>query len=476
MDGGMTELASSGDSASGISLTSPVDSHPERARQLKRKYLIAVIATSAAFFMIILDTSIVNLALPRIGSEFAANRSTLQWLVDGYAVVFASLLLSAGALGDRYGARRIFRAGLVVFTLASALCGMAPSATVLEVARVMQGVGAALLLPNSLATLSNAFEDPTLRKKAIASWSAAGAFGIALGPVLGGVLVHELGWRSVFDANIPVGLLALWLAGRLADPPRSQTRSIDIPGQMLAISALATLAYTLIQANLVEASTLAWLSALFVILGSAFIATEYFRSEPMLPLHLISRSMVGRTALIGMFHNVSIYGLIFVLGLAFQQLHGMDPIEAGLRFLPLTLGLAVGTRIGGRLLLKFGPLPSLIWGHLAACSGAALLGVLGAGVGQPVSLCIIGLGAGITTPAMNLAVLDAAAPTQAGLASGILNAARQTGGVIGVALLGTLVGEPISTSGLKLAAFVASGAFASAGCLALAAATRWKAA
>jgi DHA2 family methylenomycin A resistance protein-like MFS transporter len=455
-----------------------IDARPEGVRRAKLGYFIAVIAAGSAFFMIVLDTSTVNLALAPIQREFGAGLATLQWLVDRYALVFASLLLSAGALGDRYGARRVFLAGLVVFTAASTLCGVATDIVILQVARIVQGIGAAMLLPNSLATPSHAFPDPIRRKKAISSWAAAGALGIAFGPVFGGILVQQFGWRSVFDVNIPVGLLALWLVTRhLPDPPRSQVRSIDLVGQILAISALAMLTYTLVEVGRSGAFAITCLTTLCVVLGAAFVAAEYFGRAPMLPLHLLSSSVVGPTALVGTLHNVSIYGLIFVLGLSFQRLRIMDPIEAGLRFLPITLALAVGTRIGGRLLLKQGPFPSLIGGHLAASAGALLLALWGAIAGQAtiaIPLCVIGIGAGVTTPAMSLAVLDAVAPAQAGLASGILNSARQTGGVIGVGFLGTLLREPISSAGLSMAALAASGVLAVASSVAIAASSAGK--
>jgi DHA2 family methylenomycin A resistance protein-like MFS transporter len=179
-----------------------------------RSQFPAVIATSAAFFMIVLDTAIVNLALPRSKDVFQADLISLQWLVDGYALVFASLLLNAGALGDRYGAKRVFTSGLSLFCVASAACGLAPSLASLQFARAVQGVGAALLLPNSLAALNHTVEDPDRRKAAVAAWSTAGALGVAFGPLVGGILVQCLDRRSIFPVNVPVGLVALWLARR----------------------------------------------------------------------------------------------------------------------------------------------------------------------------------------------------------------------------------------------------------------------
>jgi MFS transporter, DHA2 family, methylenomycin A resistance protein len=438
---------------------------------------IPAVATGAAFFMIVLDTSIVNLALARIGTELDAGLATLQWLVDGYALVFASLLLGAGALGDRFGAKGAFMCGLVVFTLASALCGAAPGIEALQISRVVQGIGAALLLPNSLAALNNAYTDPLRRSKGIAAWASAGAIGVALGPVLGGLLVQTLGWRSIFIVNIPVGLIALRLTQRhIPESPRDPSRSLDTVGQVLAVGTLASATYLLIGVSHASAALSCWVSgAACVVLGIGFIAIEARQKTPMLPLPLLRRRTLGPVALVGLLHNVSMYGLIFVLSLSFQRFRGLTPIGAGLLFLPLTLALGIGTRVGAMVLHRRGPFYALIRGHFAAALGALILASFGyalppAALALP--LCIIGAGAGITTPAMNLAVLDSVERTQGGLASGILNSARQTGGVIGVALLGALVGE--STASAQAAEYVAAGVLCLASGVALAASKNWR--
>jgi MFS transporter, DHA2 family, methylenomycin A resistance protein len=439
---------------------------------------IPVVATGAAFFMIVLDTSIVNLALARIGTELNCDLATLQWLVDGYALVLASLLLGAGALGDRFGAKVTFMWGLLLFTLASALCGMAPNIEVLQISRIVQGVGAALLLPNSLAALNHTFTDPLRRSKAIAAWASAGALGVALGPVLGGLLVQALGWRSIFIVNVPVGLLALWLTKRqIPKGLRHGSRSLDSLGQLLAVGTLASATYGLI--SLRHATSISsWISgAACVALGISFIAVEAGQESPMLPLPLLRRRTLGPVALVGLLHNASIYGLIFVLSLLFQRLRGLSPLSAGLLFLPLTLAIAIGTRVGAVVFGSHGPFRALIWGHWVAALGAIALASFGRGsaaTGLTLPLIVIGTGVGITTPAMNLAVLDSVDRTQSGLASGILNSARQTGGVIGVAILGALLGEPATWTGARAAQYVAGGLFCLAGGLALAASKNWR--
>jgi MFS transporter, DHA2 family, methylenomycin A resistance protein len=440
---------------------------------------LPAVATGAAFFMIVLDTSIVNLALARIGSELDAGITTLQWLVDGYALVFASLLLGAGALGDRYGAKGTFQCGLVVFTLASALCAMAPSIETLQAARIAQGVGAALLLPNSLAALNHTFSDPLRRSRAVAAWASAGALGVALGPVLGGLLVQAFGWRSIFIVNVPVGLLALWLTQRhIPAGPHDRSRSLDPLGQLLAVGTLATATYALIGISHAGWAAHSWASAaICVVYGVSFVFVEARYKNPMLPLPLLRQPTLGPVALVGLLHNVAIYGLIFVLSLSFQQLRGLTPIHAGLLFLPLTLALGVGTRVGARILQYYGPFRALIRGHFAAALGALILAAFAhalplAALALP--LVVIGGGAGITTPAMNLAVLDSVERANGGLASGILNSARQAGGVIGVALLGALLGEPATAAGAQTAIYVAAGVLCLASALALAASRNWR--
>src|SRR4029079_10327970 len=254
---------------------------------------ITVLTTSSAFFMIILDTSIVNLALPSIGTELGSDLVGLQWIVDGYALVFASLLLSAGSLADRYGAKRVFMTGLAIFTVASVLCGVSPTMSALRIFRILQGVGAALMLPTSLALLNHAIAEPDRRTRAIAAWASAGALGIALGPVLGGALVETFGWRSIFAVNLPVGFAGLWLTWRyLPESPRAAARSVDPIGQGLVIAALAALTYALIDAGRTGATTATPLIAasVFLVSTAGFVVAESVVHQPMLPLGLFRRA------------------------------------------------------------------------------------------------------------------------------------------------------------------------------------------
>ncbi|AME28506.1 MULTISPECIES: MFS transporter [Burkholderiaceae] len=425
------------------------------------EYWLPVLAASSAFFMIVLDTSIVNLALPKIGIEFKSDVTALEWLVDGYAMIFASFLLGAGALGDRLGVKGVFMTGIMLFTLASGLCGMAQTIGILQIARAIQGLAAALLLPNSLAALNQSFSDPVKRSKGIAIWASAGALGVAVGPILGGLLVETLGWRSIFLVNLPVGALALWMTYRhVARGERDPSRSLDIRGQLCAIAALSCVTYTLISVRQIKnSSTETWaLSIGCVILSAAFILIESRQNNPMLPLRLMRLRTVGPVALVGMLHNLSIYGLIFVLSLFFQRLHGLPPLRTGVLFIPLTLALAIGTRVGARILRTNEVFLPIIWGHFMAGIGALLLAIIGQRATPGIMvfpLFAIGLGAGITTPAMSLSILDSVERHHGGLASGILNSARQVGGVVGVAVLGALLGSPATAKGARKAELLA---------------------
>jgi DHA2 family methylenomycin A resistance protein-like MFS transporter len=423
---------------------------------LLRRERLALLATSSAFFMVILDTSIVNLAIPRIAGELGAGLSGMQWIIDGYALVLASLLLTAGTLGDRYGAKRIFLCGLILFTVASALCGVARSLAELEAARTLQGVGAALQLPTSLALLNHAVREPTRRTRAVAGWAAAGAIGIATGPIVGGVLVEAFGWRSIFLANLPVGLSGAVVAWRaIADTPAAHGRALDLAGQLLAVAALALATYAVIEggrSGLSREIIAAGLGTALLVL--AFLAVESRAAEPMLPLSFFRRGAFSATVAIGLLHNFGVYGQIFVLSLAFQSGHHEMPVAAGLSLLPLTVSIAAGVRLGGRVVARFGAMALLTAGHALACLGALGLAAAGLGVGSAELMCLLvpmGIGIGVTTPAMNLAALDSLGRERSGLAAGALNTGRQIGGVFGVAVLGALLGSPLTDAATQRA-------------------------
>ena len=287
----------------------------------QRRYTLA--AASLGFVVVLLDVSVVNVALESLRVGFDTDVAGLQWVVNAYTLVFAALLLTTGALGDRLGAKRVFMAGFALFTLASLGCGLATSLGALITARIVQGLGAAMLVPTSLSLLQQAFPDPVARSRAVGWWGAAGGIALAAGPVLGGLLVTHIGWRSIFLINLPIGLLGLCLTLRIAPTAVARTsQSFDLAGQCTAILALGSLT-----AALTEAGRLGWQHpfvlgglAFSFLAGGLFLRLESRSSHPMLPLTLFRNSTFSVASTAGLIVNFAYYGLVFVFSLFFQSI------------------------------------------------------------------------------------------------------------------------------------------------------------
>src|SRR6201991_103053 len=312
-------------------------SEPARDRS-RLSSVLTLAAMSLGYGVVQLDVTIVNTALDSIGRSLGGGVAELQWVVSAYTIAFAAFILSAGALGDRIGAKRIFMAGFAIFTAASVGCALSPGPDILIAARAVQGLGAAFLVPNSLALLSHAYPDEKQRGRAVGIWAAGASLALTAGPLVGGGLIALVGWRSIFLVNLPIGLTGLWLSWRYAsETTRSPQREIDLPGQIAAIAALGCLAGAII-----EGGTLGW-SNRFVIAGFVasavlailFVMQERRAPQPMLPLSLFSHRMFALTSLVGLLVNVAFYGLIFVFSLYFQRINGMSPFATGLAFLPM---------------------------------------------------------------------------------------------------------------------------------------------
>jgi DHA2 family methylenomycin A resistance protein-like MFS transporter len=415
---------------------------------------------------VIVDATIVNVALPSIGDELGGSTSDLQWIIDAYTVAFAGLLLSAGSLGDRIGARTVFDAGLVVFTVASVVCAASPTIGVLVGARLVQGVGAAMLVPSSLALLRAAYTDRAERAKAVGIWGAVAGTGAASGPIIGGLLVSGLSWRAVFIVNVPVGLVALLLAARHVPKATEQaSRGFDPPGQLLGIGAL-----TVVTLGLIEGGARGWSAPLavvpliaFVPLLSAFLFTEARVRRPMLPLGLFESRTFSGASFVGLAINLGFYGQLFAIVLYFQHIRGFTPLQTGLALLPEGLFVAVASAVSGRVMSKTGPKPPMLAGLMLGAAGFA--GLIAAGQSTEYVLLVpalvaAGFGMALTMPAATAAVIESAPAERAGIASGVLNAGRQAGGAIGVALLGTLISSGAFVPGLHVAMAVSAGAFA----------------
>ncbi|MGI5228419.1 MFS transporter [Actinoallomurus sp. CA-142502] len=422
---------------------------------------LALPAICLGYFMVILDATAVNLSLPALGRDLGGGVGALQWVVDGYTLTFAALLLTAGSLGDRYGARRVFCGGLGLFVVASAACGLAPGAATLVAARLVQGAAAAVLVPCSLALVRAAYEDPGARARAVGVWGGVAGVAAASGPVIGGVLTQAVSWRLVFFVNVPIGLAALLMTRRHVPSAGGHGRpGFDLPAQATVIAALGVLTFALI-----EARTEGW-AAPFILGGFAaaalliavFIVLEHRSAGAMLPLGLFrDRAFAGGSA-IGLLINLGFYGQLFVISLYFQNTRHMSPVAAGLALLPEGLVVSLASLLSGRVTDRAGTRPTMLAG---LCAGAAgLFGLMVAGPHVSYAVLVVplmaaGFGMAFTMPAATTTVVEAAPADRAGVASGAINTGRQVGSTIGVALVGTLA---VST-GLPTAMAVAAVAF-----------------
>ncbi|MCL2586377.1 MAG: MFS transporter [Streptosporangiales bacterium] len=400
---------------------------------------LVLASATLGFFMISLDATAVNVALPAIGRSLHGTTAGLQWAVDGYTVPFAALMISAGAVSDRLGARRVFGWGLAVFALASAACGLAPALLTLIAARSVQAAAGAVILPASLALVRQAHPDPAGRARAIALWSGGAASAMAAGPVLGGVLTSALGWQSIFFVNLPAAALALALAARA---PRSARRAapLDLAGQVTAVLALGGLVSGVITGGASGFESGAAVVSLAVAAAAAcgFAIAESRAAHPMVPLGLLRSPVRAAFLAAGLSINAAFYGIAFVLSLYFQRVLGVPPVTAGLLFLPMTGLLAVANLVSARVAARWGHHVAVRLGLVVGTLGMALLIVVRGRVGLEVALVPAGAGLGFALPSLTFGVLDTLPASRAGLAGGLFNAARQTGGALAVAGFGAL--------------------------------------
>ncbi|MEX3635056.1 MFS transporter [Paraburkholderia sp. BR14320] len=425
---------------------------------------LALLATSLGFVIICLDVTVVNVALARMRDGLGLDSTALEWVVNAYTLAFASLLLSAGALADRFGARRMFVAGFVVFTCASVGCGLSDGAALLVGSRVVQGIGAALCVPSSLALLGAAFPDPHARARAVSVWAGTAALALGAGPLVGGVLVDRFGWPAIFLINVPIGVAGIWLT--IAHAPDTQghaARRIDLAGQTLAVVALVGLTYAVVESGRLGWTSMTVLTGLGVaaVAGGLFVIVEARQAQPLLPLALFRHAAVNVSALTGLSLNFGYYGLMFAMSLFFQNARHDTPLETGLAFLPMTAVVAVANVASGSLTARFGyRLPMLVGQALAALGyvSLAFARVDSGALGVALPLLTVGVGVALAVPSINTAVLAHVEPSYMGIASGVLNTARQIGGVLGVGLFGALVRPEFDhlAEGLHLAAIMAA--------------------
>jgi DHA2 family methylenomycin A resistance protein-like MFS transporter len=395
------------------------------------------------YFFVLLDVTVVNVALAKMGSELGTSRDGLQWVVDGYALVLASLMLSTGDIADLVGRRRIFMGGLVAFGLSSVICALAPSVGVLVAGRALQGVGAAAILPTSLAIINHAFSDSEERTKAIGFWAALGSLALVAGPLAGGVLVDAISWRAIFWLNLPLVVLALGLTALFVEESRDPSeRKLDVRGQFFAVGLLAGLVFFLIEGGRMGWAVPPVVTALAVAVASAvfFIRTELRRRDPMLQLGYFENPTFSAANAGSGLMNLGTLGALFAFSIYLQQQEGESPIQAGLHILPWTGTLAVFAVVGGRIAQRLGPrLPAGLGLALTGlCFVAVALMPSQDGAAALVALGVAGIGLGVATPALVSAATASVPPPRAGMAAAVNNTARQAGGAIGVALIGAI--------------------------------------
>jgi EmrB/QacA subfamily drug resistance transporter len=404
-----------------------------------------LLAVSLATFMTYLDNNIVNVAVPAIQRDLHLDTAGLEWVASGYILVFASLLLAGGRLGDVFGRRRLFLLGLAIFTGASLVAGLAGSVDVLVASRAVQGLGAALVTPTTLALIAATYPDPRERTRAVGIWSAVGALALAVGPLLGGLLSQHLAWGWIFFINVPVGLATMVLAGWAIRPdePAVRRARMDLPGLVLSAGALFTLTFALI-----EGHDRGWTSAL--ILGSfavsagaaiGFLTVELRAADPMVDVSLFAERVFSGGIVAVVMWGFGLFGIYFFTSIYLQDVLGFSATVAGAAFVPMALLMAVGAVVSQRVSAAIGAHRSVALSMLLMGGGIASISLLGRDASYLAlmpSFLVIGIGGGLSVPLTDL-VLGAMPGEQAGVASGIFNAAREVAGLLGITVIGAIL-------------------------------------
>jgi EmrB/QacA subfamily drug resistance transporter len=416
----------------------------------RRKRLVILGICSMSLLIVGLDTTIVNVALPAIHRSFHSSLSGLQWTIDAYTLVLASLLMLSGSTADRLGRRRVFQVGLVLFSLGSLLCAIAPSLGLLIAARVLQAIGGSMLNPVAMSIIRNVFEDPRERAQAIGIWGGVIGISMALGPVVGGALVDSVSWRAVFIVNVPIGIIAIVLTALFVPESRAEhPRRIDALGQVLVIVALATLTY-----GIIDAPTAGWLSAQTLILFGISISTfaalvvyELRRREPLIEMRFFRSAPFSGASAIAVAVFAAMGGFLFLNTLYLQEVRGLSPLDAGLCTLPMAGLMMVIAPLSGHLVSNRGSRLPLVGGSLALIASGAILTQLTDHTAFAVLILayvLFGLGLGLINPPITNTAVSGMPPSQAGVAAGVASTSRQVGQTLGVAVLGALAGGSVS--------------------------------
>ena len=392
-----------------------------------------------------MDVTIVNVALPSIQCDLHATLAGLQWIVDAYTLVVASLLMLAGSMSDRFGRRRVFQIGLLVFTAGSLLCSLAHSMERLIAYRAIQGLGASMLNPVALSIIANAFPNPKNRARAVGVWGAVAGVSLAVGPLIGGALVQAVGWRSIFWINLPIGIIAIVLAARFVPESKApKARRVDPIGQFLVFTGFASLTFAVI-----EGPRRGWGSSLIIALFLiaavalvAFLLYEPRRVEPLLDLRFFRSVPFSSATLLAVCAFASFAGFLFLNALYLQQIRGISAFHTGLCTLPLALMMVVCAPLSGRLVGSYGTQPSLLIAGSSLIASTLMLTTLSTGTSLVLLLsayALFGVGLGMVNPAITTNAVAGMPLSQAGVAAAVASTSRQVGAALGVAVAGTVV-------------------------------------
>jgi EmrB/QacA subfamily drug resistance transporter len=439
---------------------------------------LALLVLAVTQFVIVLDASIVNVALPSIGRALSFSQDNLSWVVNAYTLVFGGFLLLGGRMADLLGRRNIFMAGLVVFSLASLLGGLAQSDTWLIAARAAQGLGAALVSPAALSLITTIFSEGAERNRALGVWGAVAGSGGAAGVLLGGILTQTLGWEWVLFVNVPIGLIVASLAPRVLPESRNaEHRYFDLLGAMLVTAGLALFVYAIVDANNAgwgSTKTLG-LGALAIALLGGFVAWESRAPHPLMPFSIFRLRTLRASNVVGLLLGMSLFAMFFFLSLYLQQVLGLTALETGLAYLPLALMIILSAGVASQLVNRVGFKPTLVAGMVIIAAGLLWLTQVSAPGGSYVGdilfpSIIVGIGLGLAFVPVTVAAVSGTRPDEAGLASGLINTSQQVGGALGLAILSaiansrttTALGDGLNqaqalTSGFRLAFMVGAG-------------------
>jgi EmrB/QacA subfamily drug resistance transporter len=415
-----------------------------------------LVVCCVAQFMVVLDVSIVNVALPQMRTDLGLTATGQQWVINAYTLTFAGFLMLGGRAADLFGRRRVFMLGLAIFTVCSLIGGLAQSGGWLIAARAAQGLGGAILAPATLSLLTSTFTDPQERRRALGAWSATAASGAAVGVLAGGILTDLLDWRWVLFVNVPIGIalmVAAFTALSESKAPAAR-RNLDLPGAITVTGGLAVLVYGIVSTDTHpwgSARTLVTLAIGVFLLLSFVLIESKFATQPLVPLGVFRRRALSTANGIALTVGATLFGLYFFLSLYLQEVNGYSPLKGGLAFLPAGLSTLAGALAGSRIVNRLGNRRQLVLGPLLTAAGVIWLSQASVGsayfafVFGP--LVLAGVGIGITFVPMTLAATMGIPPQEAGLASGLINTSRQIGGAVGLAAMATVAASAAAHHG-----------------------------